>query len=1577
MTASGRLAAEGTRVVLVDTAHYDDGSDLGDLPSARDTVEALRAVLIEQCGLDEATVPPPVHDPASPADIGEVLRAQAAQATDVLLFYFCGHGLIGGDGQLYLASARTRRDDLANLAYAALSYPQVLATLAECRATNIVIVLDCCYAGRAATPAVSVSSMLAGPGVPAGGYVLAAVGPNAEAVAPPGEAHTAFGDALITLLRDGVVDGPRELRLTDVFRYLEHACADWGRPCSYAVGSASDLIVADNPRYRPPMVGPVALVVGGEYGAPYRGLAAYQQGDQELFFGRAALSAELADELARQLDEPGPLLVLGPSGAGKSSLLRAGLRPRLDAGLSGAPDTARWPKAVVTARAGDPMLALAEPLAALWGQDIEPTALALAQPDGLSTLAREIVARHAGADGSGNRLVLIIDQAEELFAAGTARPAREAFLAALQAATVPGPDGTRPPVLAVLALRADFYGRALTEPTLADALARKRTFDVTPMGTAELIEVIVRPAEANGFAVEPELVTRILEDLDSADHDGDAADGGTARENTLPLLSHSLLETWRRRDDTTGALTLRGYEAAGGVRGAVAYTATRAWSDDGDSAAHLDPAERDLARSCLLHLVYLGDAGAEPARRRMPLPDLLAAVTLGHTEDPARVEAVARVIGKLATSRLVTVGRDLTTGVDYAEITHDALLRTWKQLRQWIEENRAGLVTGRQAAEAADEWAAHDKHDDDLYSGSRLDVARDWAAQGGYVPPLVSEFLARGDAARLERELAERGRHRRNRTLLYTFGVLALVLATLATLTFVSLTNSERDNAQLQSEQIAAEANSRLGTNPALARDLALAAYHESPTDAAAQAVINASITPTDATLSVPGVALNTVFSPDGAVLAVAGNQTDGAGTVSLWRNFGAPAKVATLPLAHTCALTVMPTGDTLVTACHHVLSFWDISNPRQPRLTARVGSEGSPTETVAVSPNGQWLADGTTDGIVQLWNIADLTHARLVASTRPDPNVSVHAVAFNSASTLLAIADNQRAALATLNGPASLNNLVTIESSQSGENSIIAAAFQPNANIVVIGDSSGSYFYDVSDPNNPKLLDPATTSQEMPSLGGPVSALAFSVDAGIIAGGRTNGGIELANVLRDDGSSPYTLPGSKEMLSIAISSDSRYVAGAGMDGVVHIWPISSHPMEVQSFALGEVTGAGTMVSDDDRLLVSQIPASQTGGLVLWDIGDRQRPVRIFMFPGNWNYGEFLAGDVLATENKDATQVQLWDLRRPSAPVPLGGPVLTAPGGLTWVVNPAGNLLAGYDQGTSKITVWNLANPRTPLLQGTIDASQAYDDPATPVQFLGNTVVAMENNGDTGMLRWDVSRPGAPAGLGTVRFTETGNSNAEAASAPGCPVFATHSSGNPIQLWTGLNQPSAPGGKPIDVPNLTGSGEVPMALTSACLLVEGTTNNADSEITVWNVGDAKAPTRIASIPASGLVQSIAVNSDASMIAAVSNAPHNVSLGQTSTTDIFSRSDDGSYHQVAALTSANDIQSTTTFLPHSDDLVYNPAYQGSVDNAILSDIVDPEPAKIAQQLCATTQRVLTEQLWQQSFPHDQITYQPPC
>jgi WD40 repeat protein len=1565
VTAPGRLAAEGTRVVLVDTAHYGDGSDLDDLPSMRDTVEALRAVLIRRCGLDEATVPPPLHDPASPAEIGEALRAQAAQATDVLLFYFCGHGLIGGDGQLYLASARTRRDDLANLAYAALSYPQVLATLAECRATNIVIVLDCCYAGRAATPAVGVSSVLAGPGVPAGGYVLAAVGPNTEAMAPPGEAHTAFGDALITLLRDGVLDGPRELRLTDVFRYLERACGDWGRPCSYAVGSASDLIVADNPRYRPPMVGPVALVVGGEHGAPYRGLAAYRQGDQELFFGRTALSAELARELARQLDEPGPLLVLGPSGAGKSSLLRAGLRPRLDAGLPGAPDTARWPKAVVTARAGDPMLALAEPLAALWGRDIEPTALALAQPDGLGTVARAIVARHAGADGSGNRLVLIIDQAEELFAAGTARDAREAFLAALKAATTSGPDDAPPPVLAVLALRADFYGRALTEPTLADALARKRTFDVTPMSTAELIEVIVRPAETAGYAVEPELVTRILADLDDAD------------ENTLPLLSHALLETWRRRDETAGVLTLRGYEAAGGVRGAVAYTATRAWSDDGDSADHLDAAERDLARSCLLHLVHLGDAGAEPARRRMPLPDLLAAVTLGHTDDQARVEAVARVIGKLATNRLITVGRDLTTGVDYAEITHDALLRTWTQLRQWIEENRAGLVTGRQAAAAADEWAAHGKHDDDLYSGSRLDVARDWAAQGGYIPPLVSEFLDRGDAARRARELAERRRHRRNRTLLYTFGVLALVLATLATLTFVSLTSSRRDNAQLQSEQIAAEANSLFGTNPALARDLALAAYHESPTDAAAQAVINASITPTDATLAVPGVALSTVFSPDGAVLAVGGNRSDGAGTVSLWQNFGAPAKVATLPLAHTCALTVMPTGDTLVTACHDVLSFWDISNPRQPRLTARVGTEGAPTQTVAVSPNGQWLADGTTDGIVQLWSIADLAHARLVASTRPDPNVAVHAVAFNSASTLLAIADNQRAALATLNGPAGLTNLVTIASGQTGDDAIIAVAFQPNANIVVIGDSSGSYFYDVNDPNNPKLLNAANINQNLPPLDGPVSALAFSADAGIIAGGRTDGGIELADVLRDDGSSPYTLPGSKEMLSVAISPDSGYVAGAGMDGVVHVWPIASHPAEVQSFALGEATGAGTMVSDDDRLLVSQIPTSQTAGLVLWDISDRQHPVRTFMFPGNWNYGEFLAGHVLATENRDATQVQLWDLGKPGAPVPLGGPVLTAPGGLTWAVNPAGNLLAGYDQDTTKITVWNVANPRKPALQATIDASQAYDNPATLVQFLGNTAVAMENNDDTGMLRWDVSRPGASAALGTVRFTEPGNTNAEAASAPGCPVFATHSSGNPIQLWTGVNQPAAAGGKPIVVPNLTGSSEVPMALTSGCLLVEGTTNNADSEITVWNVGNAKAPIRIASIPASGLVQSIAVNDDASMIAAASTPPQNVSLGQTSTTSIFSRADDGSYHQVAALSSTNDVESTMTFLPHSDELVYNPAYQGSVSNAILSDIVDPEPAKIAQRLCATTQRALTRDSWQQTFPDDQITYQPPC
>ena len=519
----------------------------------------------------------------------------------------------------------------------------------------------------------------------------------------------------------------------------------------------------------------------------------------------------------------------------------------------------------------------------------------LDHPAGLAELAREVVRRHAGPQDPGDqRLVVIADQFEEIFGPDVDRERREAFLAAMQAATAWPDDGRPPAVLVVASLRADFYGRALSEPFLALALAGKRTFDITPMTREELRDVVTKPAAMAGMAVEPELVDRILADLQAED-----LGSSTGHDTRLPLLSHALLATWRHREGAM--LTLRGYQAAGGVGGAVAHGAGQFWSGggagqqasaDGDARA-LTEEERDIVRRLLLQLVYVGPAGTELVRRRDPLRELAEALG-GVPDEPDRMQLVSQVLGRLVTARLVMVDRD------HAEIVHDALLRTWPQLREWIDADRVNLVIGRQIAEAADEWDRLGRHRGDLYAGSRLDAARQWESAARQMPARVADFLRRSkQAARARRQGLAAG-----------ITVLLLSLTLIATLLVVSLNELGSVRARtdaLESAQLAASASTIASSDPELARELALSAYRLSPSDHAAQALAAAAVTPSPAEIDVGGHAVDVAYSPQGSLLAVA--STREGGTVSLWKNAesGLPSPAGVLPVHHKCVLAFIP----------------------------------------------------------------------------------------------------------------------------------------------------------------------------------------------------------------------------------------------------------------------------------------------------------------------------------------------------------------------------------------------------------------------------------------------------------------------------------------------------------------------------------------------------------------------------------------------------------------------------------------------------------------------------------------------
>jgi class 3 adenylate cyclase/WD40 repeat protein len=293
--------------------------------------------------------------------------------------------------------------------------------------------------------------------------------------------------------------------------------------------------------------------------------------------------------------------------------------------------------------------------------------------------------------------LLVVDQFEEVFTLCRDEEERRAFIDALLDAAA----GAR----VIIVLRADFYGHCAAYPRLVSALEERQSI-VGPMTEEELRRAIERPAERAGLVLEPGVVEGILRDV-------------VGEPGALPLLSHSLLETWRRRSGRM--LTLVGYLRSGGVQGAVAKTAEAVYRDV------LSPEQQQLARNIFVRLTEIGQ-GTEDSRRRVSTTELVRRA--------GQEAAVADVLRTLADARLVTIGEGTV------EVAHEALIRHWPTLRQWLDEDREGTLLHRRLTEAAQEWEALGRDPGALFRGARLATAGDWAtAHDPELNELEREFL--------------------------------------------------------------------------------------------------------------------------------------------------------------------------------------------------------------------------------------------------------------------------------------------------------------------------------------------------------------------------------------------------------------------------------------------------------------------------------------------------------------------------------------------------------------------------------------------------------------------------------------------------------------------------------------------------------------------------------------------------------------------------------------------------------------------------------------------------------------------
>jgi WD40 repeat protein/DNA-binding SARP family transcriptional activator len=544
-------------------------------------------------------------------------------------------------------------------------------------------------------------------------------------------------DAYYQLMRLLVYTGQRGAALFQYERFHEVLQSELGIDPSERIQEAYKRILAGELPAPPPPGGVIERMPRSVGACPYRGLAAFREVDAPFFFGREAFTARLVDAVQHKAIVA---VILGASGSGKSSTVFAGLLPHLRKRPS-------WQ--IITFRPGNrPFQALASALLHTLEPGLSDTDLLIqagkmrdALSDGtvpLFNVALHVLKKHA----AGKRLLLVIDQFEELYTLCPDESLRRHFLDMLLSSVEEGLDHRVSPLSLLLTLRADFMGQALSHRPFADAL-QDGSLLLGPMNREELQAAIEKPAEMQGAAFEAGLVQRLLDDVGE-------------EPGNLPLLEFALSLLWEQMDQ--GWMTHTAYEEIGRVDGALARYAEEVYDE-------LMDAEKARARAIFVQLVQPGE-GTEDTRR--------VAIRQDFSKE------VWGLIQHLADKRLVVTGRN-EAGQETAEVVHEALIASWQRLKVWMDADRAFRTWQEGLRVAIRSWEDSEQDVGALLRGGPLVTAEEWLDERGHELSTAEGSFIKASVD-MRTQVQERRERRRRRTVigLATGLVIALVLALVA-----------------------------------------------------------------------------------------------------------------------------------------------------------------------------------------------------------------------------------------------------------------------------------------------------------------------------------------------------------------------------------------------------------------------------------------------------------------------------------------------------------------------------------------------------------------------------------------------------------------------------------------------------------------------------------------------------------------------------------------------------------------------------------------------------------------------------
>ncbi len=1074
--------------------------------------------------------------------------------------------------------------------------------------------------------------------------------------------------------------------------------------------------------------------------SPYRGLFAFGEQDAPFFFGREVMIDRLVDAVQQQ-----PVVALvGPSGSGKSSLIFAGLLPHLRQGAALQQAQGRaW--RIATLRPGArPFAALAAALLSL--RDEQPPAdddaqtaateaLTQALEAGeltLSDVLAQIAAAHPG------RLLLVIDQFEEVYTLCTDATMRRAFLDQLLTAAQLAHQQQRYELHMVLTLRADFVGQALGYRPVADVL-QDTTLILGPMTRHELMQAVENPARKHGVSFEAGLIERILDDV--GDEPGN-----------LPLLEFALTLLW---DWQIGnRMSHMGYEEIGRVDGALARYADSVYE-------RLEAPLQVQMQRVLVQLVHPGEGTADTRRiaQRAELDD-----------------AHWALVQHLADTRLVITSQD-AAGSEIVEVVHEALIHAWVRLRTWIDADRTFRTWQERLRAALRQWDGAGRDDGALLRGVALAEAEGWLHERTTDLTEAEQAYICASVALREREQQARERMRRRLTAA-ALGA-AAVLAVMVVITAMGWFRAERESDERLAAQATAEARreeaevqrqeaenqSRIALARQLASDARLT-LEDTPQRSLLLAIEALQTTSKAEGMRVPAAeeSLRDILSTTGGIPLHAGGETmtsiayssDGhwlaAGStnthVYVWDMQQHPPISYTLEdhAAIVQAVTFTPDDRTLITAANdQTVRLWDMADLEAEPHTLHAA--GEQVTALARSPDGVWLATSTIsetgefDLQTQTWETTQQTYLwNLRQATRPPTVLTGH----TQPVTQMAFSpDSRRLVTASADATLRLWDVTRLRAEPrilSRHGAILnTVGFSPDGRwLATAGSDMTVSVWDMTS------LEDENGEDEPLHLRGhefDIQALAFSPDGRWLASVSADQTVRLWNMRNLRATGLVLREHQNVVTTLAFSPDGRWLATGGWHPIIYLWDLHDPTREPTELIGHEKSISALRFSPDSRRLVS---AGDT--VRLWNTRNPTADSQV-LYRSNLVIGMMaMSADgqtIAATIGYTATAI-LSSTNPMSEPLLLPSPPDTQMH--TIALSADGRRLVSASNQSAEALLWDLHNPAAEPLrfsppggQGAERALQNINDVALSPD--GTTLVTAHVDGR--LMVWDAQNPDA------------------------------------------------------------------------------------------------------------------------------------------------------------------------------------------------------------------------------------------